>query len=256
MVKLATAREARMYGPALAVRRWEYANAAAYAFATLLLLLAAAMTLLPLSASGGGAARAVAGVALSAIAAVNAHDLAAHLAGIDCHVGLVRHDIQLGLVELLVPALHVIGCALAVAALATSNNAMATAAAAAAAWVVGSVANACQTYERADSRAQLMQSGVQVPMLVGSLLFLVSAAVVDVDTSPAARWRWVVVVGSVMWVVAAAVNVAKVYMMHQSDALRLEKLRGGAQEWLGRDREGRVPLSVNWEEAAWRAELR
>ena len=48
-------------------------------------------------------------------------------------------------------------------------------------------------------------------------------------------------------------NVHKVFMMHQSDALRLEKLRGGAQERLSRDSEGRVPL--NWEEVDRRRAL-
>lgn len=60
----------------------------------------------------------MAAVALALVAAVNAHDLAAHLAGVDCRVGLVRYDAQLGLVELLVPALHVAGCVLAVVAMA------------------------------------------------------------------------------------------------------------------------------------------
>jgi hypothetical protein len=36
---------------------------------------------------------------------VNAHELVAYLAGLDCCVALVRFDPQLGLVELLVPVL-------------------------------------------------------------------------------------------------------------------------------------------------------
>jgi hypothetical protein len=115
MVKLATAREARLYGPALAVRRWEYINAGVYAFAALLLVAGFA------ALSAGGAARAglvVAAVALAAVAVVNAHDLAAHLAGVDWRMGLARYDAQLGLVEFLVPALHAAGCVLAVAGLA------------------------------------------------------------------------------------------------------------------------------------------
>ena len=43
-------------------------------------------------------------------------------------------------------------------------------------WLLGSVLNSCQVYERADGRAQLLQSSVQVPLLLGSLLFLVAAA--------------------------------------------------------------------------------
>uniref|UniRef100_A0A453A286 Uncharacterized protein n=1 Tax=Aegilops tauschii subsp. strangulata TaxID=200361 RepID=A0A453A286_AEGTS len=119
MVKLATAREARLYGPALAVRRWEYINAGAYMFGTL--LLAAGLAALCASEGGVGATDAglaVAGVALAVVAAVNAHDLGAHLAGVDCRVGLARFDPQLGIVEFLAPALHAAGCVLAIVGLA------------------------------------------------------------------------------------------------------------------------------------------
>lgn len=66
-------------------------------------------------------------------------------------------------------------------------------------------------------------------------------------------WAWLCLLGSLVWLAAALLNALKVFMMHQSDAMRLEKLRGGAQERLSRDREGRVPL--NWEEAARRRAL-
>ncbi|RCV16299.1 hypothetical protein SEVIR_3G129300v4 [Setaria viridis] len=274
MVKLATAREARLYGPALAVRRWEYINAGVYAFAAL--LLSAGLAAL----SAGGAARAglaVAAAALAAVAAVNAHDLAAHLAGVDWRVGLARYDAQLGLVEFLVPALHAAGCALAVAGLALlvsqgegagysygrEKHAANMLLAAALLWLLGSVLNSCQVYERADGRAQLLQSSVQMPMLLGSLLFLVAAVLNRRRVSGSWRhepailvgrsWAWLCLLGSLLWLAAALLNVLKVFMMHQSDALRLEKLRGGAQERLSRDREGRVPL--NWEEAARRRAL-
>ncbi|CAL4901559.1 unnamed protein product [Urochloa decumbens] len=268
MVKLATAREARLYGPALSVRRWEYANAGAYAAAALLL----AAALAALCAGGAAmAALAVAAVALAAVAVVNAHDLAAHLAGVDWRVGLARYDAQLGLVEFLVPALHAAGCALAVAGLALlvsqgegaehssygrEKHAANMLLAAALMWLVGSVLNSCQVYERADGRAQLLQSSVQVPLLLGSLLFLV-AAVLNRRRETAVlvgrSWAWLCLVGSLLWLAAALLNVLKVFMMHQSDALRLEKLRGGALERLSRDREGRVPL--NWEEVSRRRAL-
>ncbi|CAL4909792.1 unnamed protein product [Urochloa decumbens] len=269
MVKLATAREARLYGPALSVRRWEYANAGAYAAAAL--LLAAALAAL----CAGGAARAalaVAAVALAAVAVVNAHDLAAHLAGVDWRVGLARYDAQLGLVEFLVPALHTAGCALAVAGLAllvsqgegAGKHAANMLLAAALMWLLGSVLNSCQVYERADGRAQLLQSSVQVPLLLGSLLFLVAAVLNRRRVSGGGwhrergvlvgrSWAWLCLVGSLLWLAAALLNVLKVFKMHQSDALRLEKLRGGAQERLSRDREGRVPL--NWEEVLRRRAL-
>jgi hypothetical protein len=66
-------------------------------------------------------------------------------------------------------------------------------------------------------------------------------------------WAWLCLVGSLLWLAAALLNGLKVFMMHQSDGLRLEKLRGGAQERLSRDLEGRVPL--NWEEVARRRAL-
>jgi len=42
-------------------------------------------------------------------------------------------------------------------------------------------------------------------------------------------------------------NVVKVFKMQQIDGLRLEKLRGGAQERLIRDREGHSPLILEEE---------
>lgn len=301
MVKLATAREARLYGPALAVRRWEYINAGAYMFGTLLL----AAGLAALCASEGGvvardAGLAVAGVALAVVAAVNAHDLGAHLAGVDCRVGLARFDPQLGIVEFLAPALHAAGCVLAIVGLALQlffqvsvnprkhNQAWARRSlpltdccffvllveqgdrlerraadallAGAVLWLLGSVLSSCQVYERADGRAQLLQSSVQVPVLLGSLLFLVAAVLhrrrepTLPGDSESESERWISLCGSVLWVAGALFNVLKVFVMHQSDAPRLEKLRGGAQERLARDREGRVPLV--WRSAAPPTELR
>ncbi|KAL6620786.1 hypothetical protein ACP70R_035925 [Stipagrostis hirtigluma subsp. patula] len=265
MVKLATAREARMYGPPLAVRRWEYINAGVYVFAAL--LLAAGLAAVCADGGAGRAGLAVAAVALAGVAAVNAHDLAAHLAGVDWRVGLALYDAQLGLVELLVPALHAVGCVLGVVGMAMlvsqgegagyshrkEKHAANMLLAAALLWLLGSVLNSCQVYERADGRAQLLQSSVQVPLLLGSLLFLVAAVLNRRGGVSRRSWAWLWLAGSALWLAGALCNVLKVFMMHQSDALRLEKLRGGAQERLSRDREGRVPL--NWEEAARRRAL-
>lgn len=44
-------------------------------------------------------------------------------------------------------------------------------------WVLGSVHNICQIYERADGHVQILQKCVQVPLLIGSLLFLVAGIV-------------------------------------------------------------------------------
>ncbi|KAE8808709.1 hypothetical protein D1007_14790 [Hordeum vulgare] len=241
MVKVATAREVRLYGPALAVRRWEYINAGAYMFGTLLL----AAGLAALCASEGGVGPrdtglAVAGVALAVVAV-------------------------LGLIELLAPALHAAGCVLAIVGLALQlfskgdrleRRAADALLSSAVLWILGSVLSSCQMYERADGRAQLLQSSVQVHVLLGNLLFLVAAVLHrrGEPTLPGESERWITLCGSVMWVAGALFNVLKVFVMHQSDAPRLEKLRGGAQERLARDREGRVPLV--WRSAAPPTELR
>lgn len=41
-------------------------------------------------------------------------------------------------------------------------------------WLVGSIHNSCQIYERADGDTQILQAGVSVPFLMGSLLFFVA----------------------------------------------------------------------------------
>lgn len=48
-------------------------------------------------------------IGLVIVAAINLHDLFAHMAGIGYRIGMVRYDIQLGLVELLVPFLQFVG---------------------------------------------------------------------------------------------------------------------------------------------------
>lgn len=42
-------------------------------------------------------------------------------------------------------------------------------------WVLGSVHNACQIYERADGHVQILQQSVLIPFLMGSLLILLGA---------------------------------------------------------------------------------
>lgn len=48
-------------------------------------------------------------------------------------------------------------------------------------WVIGSIHNSCQIYERADSHVQILQQCVHIPFLVGSLLFLVSSLLNSFD---------------------------------------------------------------------------
>ena len=42
-------------------------------------------------------------------------------------------------------------------------------------WVVGSIHNSCQIYERADGHVQILQQCVYIPFLMGSLLFMLSS---------------------------------------------------------------------------------
>ena len=42
-------------------------------------------------------------------------------------------------------------------------------------WVVGSIHNSCQIYERAESHVQILQQCVHIPFLMGSLLFTVAS---------------------------------------------------------------------------------
>lgn len=40
-------------------------------------------------------------------------------------------------------------------------------------WVISSIHNLCQVYERANGHVQILQKGVQIPFLMGSLLLFV-----------------------------------------------------------------------------------
>lgn len=106
MVKLATARDSRMYGPRLSRNRSEYMNAGLYVFATLLLLVGFA-TQLSTKEPKIGVVFVLIGLFIIAI--VNIHDLIAHLAGIDYCLALIEHDIQLALVEFAVPLVQSLG---------------------------------------------------------------------------------------------------------------------------------------------------
>lgn len=55
-------------------------------------------------------------------------------------------------------------------------------------------------------------------------------------------WIWLGIFGGLMFFIGGLTNVVKVFKMQQVDGLRLEKLRGGAQERLAHEREGQVPL--------------
>jgi hypothetical protein len=122
MVKLATARECRAYslgsggGEASRNRRWEYVNAGVYVFAAVLLVGGFLAQLWPWAVSQK-IGLAVAIVGLLAVVGVNAHDLLAHLAGVDYNLGLVGLDTQFALVELAAPAVQLVGAVITLVAL-------------------------------------------------------------------------------------------------------------------------------------------
>jgi hypothetical protein len=122
MVKLATARECRAYslgsggGEASRNRRWEYVNAGVYVFAAVLLVGGFLAQLWPWAVSQKtGLALAIIG--LLGVVGVNAHDLLAHVAGVDYNLGLAGLDSQFVLVELAAPAVHLVGAVLTLVAL-------------------------------------------------------------------------------------------------------------------------------------------
>ncbi|KAK3032935.1 hypothetical protein RJ639_036106 [Escallonia herrerae] len=263
MVKLASARESRMYGPRLARNRSEYMNAGLYVFATILLLsgFAAQLSMEPKS----GLVLLLIGFAL--IIVVNVHDLVAHLAGIDYRFLLMGLDVQLGLVEFAVPVVQITGTLLSFLGVLflfiqeekgysysrLEKHALNMLIAGPTLWLFGSIHNSCQIYERADGHVQILQDGVHIPFLMGSLLFLVGAILNHREQAGFAHhgvgllgenWVWLGIFGSFLLFVGGLTNVVKVFKMQQIDDLRLEKLRGGAQERLVRERESQVPLII------------
>jgi hypothetical protein len=108
MVKLASARESRMYGPRLARNRGEYMNAGLCVFAAIVLVggFVAELSKEPKS----GLVLLLIGLLL--IMVVNLHDLVAHLAGIDYRFPLMGFDTQLALVEFAVPVVLASGALL------------------------------------------------------------------------------------------------------------------------------------------------
>ena len=44
-------------------------------------------------------------------------------------------------------------------------------------WLIGSIHNSCQIYERADGHVQILQECVNIPFLLASLLFVVATII-------------------------------------------------------------------------------
>ncbi|GJW19486.1 hypothetical protein Tco_0026922 [Tanacetum coccineum] len=239
MVKLATARESRMYGPRLTRNRAEYMNAGVYVFSTIVLVCGFVAMLLREVKVG----LVMVMIGFIVIVVVNVHDLIAHLAGIDYRVGLMELDVQLPFVEIGVPVVQALGGVLlflGIFFLLIQGNkgytyskleahALNMLIAGSVLWVLGSILNSCQIYERADGHVQILQQSVHIPFLTGSFLFMVGAILNSREQVGHSRH-------------GGLANVVKVFKMLQMDRLRLEKLRGGAQERLSRVREGQTPF--------------
>ncbi|XP_052185342.1 polypyrimidine tract-binding protein homolog 2-like [Diospyros lotus] len=262
MVKLASARESRAYGPRLARNRAEYTNAGLYLFGTIVLVSGFVAQLSNEPRSG----LALLLIALGFLVIVNVHDLVAHLAGVDSHFSLMWFDAQLALVEFAVPVVQTVGTLLYFLGILflfiqaekgygyfkLEKHALNLLIAGPVLWLLGSIHNSCQIYERADDHAQILQQSVLIPFLMGSLLFLVGAILNSQEQSGPVRhhgldllgwnWVWLGIAGSFLLFIGGLANVMKVFKFQQDGGMRLEKLRGGAQERLAHEREGQVPF--------------
>eukprot|EP00268_Persea_americana_P010792 TRINITY_DN14412_c1_g1_i2.p1 TRINITY_DN14412_c1_g1~~TRINITY_DN14412_c1_g1_i2.p1 ORF type:complete len:219 (+),score=15.94 TRINITY_DN14412_c1_g1_i2:201-857(+) len=187
MVKLATARESRFYGTRASRNRWEYVNAGLYVLGSILLMGGFAAQFSSGDAKSG---LAVLGIGLLFVTLVNVHDLLAHMASIDYRLALIGSDPQLALVELAVPSVQALGSILNLMGilaflvqaekgydLKLERCALYLLIAGPVLWVIGSIHNSCQIYERANGHVQILQKSVQIPFLMGSLLFMVGGIV-------------------------------------------------------------------------------
>lgn len=99
MVKLATAREIRTYGPRLGRSRAEYINAGLYLFATVVLI--GGFTAIGFSLEPRSGLVLIL-LALALITAVNVHDLVAHLAGIDYLYDIMIFECKKAILDLFI----------------------------------------------------------------------------------------------------------------------------------------------------------
>ncbi|KAF3782581.1 hypothetical protein EJ110_NYTH33898 [Nymphaea thermarum] len=215
-----------------------------------------------LLAGGGVAGLYMILVALTLMAAVNVHDLVAHLISLDFRLPLMGLDVQFLTVELASPLVQFVGCHFAM----TEENshflmqiekkrklekhASTLLIAGPALWLVGSIQNACQVYERADGLLQVLQKGVYLPFLMGSQLLLVAGILNRQIPSHSAHdpsllgrtWAWLGLSGSLLYFIGGLANVRKVFKMQRLDWTRLEQLRGVRREGWWRESEIRTPL--------------
>ncbi|KAJ7569394.1 hypothetical protein O6H91_01G076100 [Diphasiastrum complanatum] len=249
MVKLASVRKNRLYGRA-GSRTWsEAVNAFVYVVATLLLL---ASSILQLPGADNAIGLVLVLVSMLLIVAVNVHDLFAHLAGTGFRFRSISFDRQMLLVEIAAPLVHSIGATLYFVGsyylLKSSRGRSAWGGdsgprrrlahrllvAGPALWLLGSVHNALQVYERVDLQVQAYQGAVTIPFIQGSTLFLVGS-ILSLERWPRlalgvvqAMTAWFQIAGSACWLIAAIMNSIKVIQVQQMERLgaELEPLRG------------------------------
>ncbi|XP_020576835.1 uncharacterized protein LOC110022304 [Phalaenopsis equestris] len=251
MAKLSTTRNFGTYGPPTTRNNCEYINAGIYIAATVLLLAGFVVQLFPAGIDGRSGLTIII-IGLILIATVNAHDLIAHLISIDFSFPLIEFDPRLAFVEVSVPLWHIIGDALTAAAILfmvqeREGYYWILVIAGPIFWLLGSVQNLKQVYERSSGLLLILQNGVQIPFLMGSLLFLLGGIfsrceIYDSFKLVGRSWAWLGLFGSLLFLVGGLMNVLKVFKMHQMDIGRLESLRGGAHERRMRERVGWLSL--------------
>jgi len=259
MVKLASVRDSRSYGPGEFKDVWEDINAFGYLVAALLLT-AGSVLLLPGYNPNAGLWLILVGLVI--IALVNLHDLYAQVAGIDFQPSLATSDVQFTLVEIAAPVVQIIGAIVYfVGALlllqvvrgaysestasSVSTHAYRLLIAAPALWLLGSLHNSFQLYENTELDVQGYQRGVTLPFVIGSVL-LVLSGIVNVMSWPSAALHTaqmlaasLAVAGTALYLAGGVVNAVKVIQAQHTQRTggHVEKLRGGAQEALVYGRE-------------------
>ncbi|XP_022764180.1 uncharacterized protein LOC111309364 isoform X2 [Durio zibethinus] len=232
MVKLASARECRTYGPRLARSRAEYINAGLHLFATVVLVCG-------FTAQFSWEPRSGLFLALVEFSVPVVQVLGSQLFFLGILFLLIQAEKGYGFLKLEKHALRMLIAGPVL-------------------WVLGSIHNSCQIYERADGHVQILQQSVHIPFLIGSLLFLVGAILNSHEQAGIIHhglqllgktWVCLGICGSLMFFIGGLTNVVKVFKMQQINGLRLEKLRGGAQDRLIQGWEGQVPLII---EERWR----
>jgi hypothetical protein len=259
MVKLASVRDTRLYGPAGSKDVWEDVNAFGYLVAALLLT-AGTVLLFPGYNAKGGLWLIL--VAVVIIALVNLHDLYAQVAGVDFRPSLATLDSQLVAIEIAAPIVQTIGAiiyfvgALLLLLVARGDynesksstltkHAYILLIVAPALWLLGSIHNSFQVYESTELDVQAYQKGVSLPFVIGSLLLVLGSIVNVLSWPPAALHTGqrlagsLAVAGAALLLVGAVVNAVKVIHTQQTQQTggRVEKLRGGAHEALVEGRE-------------------